>query len=173
MISSRACSGESRLNWEIIGVLPQVSQQDSPVRPVLIQLTDVRLQHVNRGRDSRPAPPPHHWPVFIAGFLTQVALMACEEHERTARPDDSSCFPSAKERNSSRERRPWRERPPDVLELYRPSLVLSHIGLPLMSIGAFSHGPSSQDLSGLEERRGVVGLATSRSRVRRVDSCQP
>ncbi|KAK5923206.1 hypothetical protein CgunFtcFv8_000198 [Champsocephalus gunnari] len=33
----------------------------------------------------------------------------------TARPDDSSCFPSAKERDSSRDRRPWRERLPDVL----------------------------------------------------------
>lgn len=38
--------------------------------------------------------------------------------------------------------------------LYRPSVVLSHIGLPLMSIGDFSHGPATQDLTAQEERWG-------------------
>lgn len=38
--------------------------------------------------------------------------------------------------------------------LDRASGVLSHIGLPLMSTGAFSHGPASQDLTGRQERWG-------------------
>lgn len=49
----------------------------------------------------------------------------------------------------------WHESWPAVTfrVLYRPSVVLSHIGLPLMSTEACSHGPASRDLSGPEERR--------------------
>lgn len=38
--------------------------------------------------------------------------------------------------------------------LHGPSVVLSHIGLSLMSTGGFSHGPASQDSTGREERWG-------------------
>lgn len=51
----------------------------------------------------------------------------------------------------------WHESWPVVTfrALYRPSVVFSHMGLSLMSIGAFSHGPAGQDLSRPEERRGL------------------
>ncbi len=53
----------------------------------------------------------------------------------------------------------WHESWPVVTfrVFYRPSVVLSHIVLPLMSIGAFSHAPASRDLSGPWGEEGLRG----------------